>query len=138
VIKDLVLVRNFRRRIWHSRIHDAYDANTAKRKWRFYTVPEPGQPGSDTWEGESWKIGGSPAWVTGTYDVATNTTFWTTGIPLLESRKDAPEIICIRTRCSALDPDTGKLKWHFQFTQHDEHDYDATQVPGWSMIRIRS
>ncbi len=79
---------------------DAYDANTGERKWRFYTIPGPGEAGHESWEGESWKIGGAPAWITGSYDPATNTTFWTTGNP-------SPS----------------------QFTKHDEHDYDATQVP---------
>ena len=65
---------------------DAYDAATGQRKWRFYTVPGPGEPGHDTWEGDSWKIGGAPAWITGTYDPATNTTFWTTGNPSPSNR----------------------------------------------------
>ena len=109
---------------------EAYDAATGERKWRFYTVPAPGEPGSDTWEGDSWKIGGSPAWITGTYDPETNTTFWTTGNPAPSNRGEgrAGDNLYSNTLL-ALDPDTGKLKWHFQFTRHDEHDYDATQVP---------
>ena len=65
---------------------DAYDATSGERKWRFYTTPGPGEPGHDTWEGDSWKIGGAPAWITGTYDAATNTTFWTTGNPSPSNR----------------------------------------------------
>ena len=109
---------------------EAYDAATGERKWRFYTVPAPGEPGNDTWEGDSWKIGGSPAWITGTYDPETNTTFWTTGNPAPSNRGEgrAGDNLYSNTLL-ALDPDTGKLKWHFQFTRHDEHDYDATQVP---------
>ena len=109
---------------------DAYDAASGERKWRFYTVPAPGEPGHETWEGDSWKIGGAPAWITGTYDPVTNTTFWTTGNPSPSNRGEgrAGENLYSNTLL-ALNPDTGKLKWHFQFTKHDEHDYDATQVP---------
>ena len=109
---------------------DAYDVATGQRKWRFNTVPAPGEPGSETWEGDSWKTGGAPAWITGTYDPTTNTTFWTTGNPAPSNRGEgrAGDNL-FSDSLLALDPDTGKLKWHFQFTQHDEHDYDATQVP---------
>jgi alcohol dehydrogenase (cytochrome c) len=109
---------------------DAYDAASGERKWRFYTTPAPGEPGHETWEGDSWKIGGAPAWITGVYDAATNTTFWTTGNPAPSNRGEgrAGDNLYSNTLL-ALDPDTGKLKWYFQFTKHDEHDYDATQVP---------
>jgi alcohol dehydrogenase (cytochrome c) len=109
---------------------DAYDAATGERKWRFYTTPAPHEPGHDTWEGDSWKIGGAPVWITGTYDAVTNTTFWTTGNPSPSNRGigRAGDNLYSNTLL-ALDPDTGKLKWHFQFTKHDDHDYDATQVP---------
>jgi alcohol dehydrogenase (cytochrome c) len=109
---------------------DAYDANTGERKWRFYTVPGPGEAGHETWEGESWKIGGAPAWITGSYDPATNTTFWTTGNPSPSNRGQGRAGDNLYSNSLlALDVDTGKLKWYFQFTKHDEHDYDATQVP---------
>ena len=109
---------------------DAYDANTGERKWRFYTVPGPGEPGHDSWEGNSWKIGGAPAWITGSYDPATNTTFWTTGNPSPSNRGEGRAGDNLYSNSLlAIDPDTGKLKWYFQFTKHDEHDYDATQVP---------
>jgi alcohol dehydrogenase (cytochrome c) len=109
---------------------DAYDAATGARKWRFYTVPAPGEPGHDSWEGESWKIGGAPAWITGTFDPATNTTFWTTGNPSPSNRGEGRAGDNLYSNCLlALDPDTGKLKWYYQFSKHDEHDYDATQVP---------
>src|SRR5712664_259059 len=109
---------------------DAYDAATGERKWRFYTIPGPGEPGHNSWEGESWKISGSPAWITGTYDPATNTTFWTTGNPSPSNRGEGRAGDNLYSNSLlALDVDTGKLKWYFQFTKHDEHDYDATQVP---------
>ncbi len=109
---------------------DAYDADTGKHKWRFYTVPGPGEPGHDSWEGESWKIGGAPAWITGVYDPATNQLFWPTGNPSPSNRGEgrAGDNLYSNTLL-ALDADAGKLNWHFQFTKHDEHDWDATQVP---------
>lgn len=109
---------------------DAYDADTGKRKWRFYTVPGPGEPGHESWEGDSWKIGGAPAWMTGTYDASSNQLFWPTGNPSPSNRGAgrAGDNLYSNTLLS-LDADTGKLNWYFQFTKHDEHDWDATQVP---------
>jgi alcohol dehydrogenase (cytochrome c) len=109
---------------------DAYDAATGKRRWRFYTVPGPGEPGHDTWEGDSWKVGGAPAWNTGTYDATTNQIFWPTGNPAPSNRGEgrAGDNLYSNTLL-ALNAGTGKLNWYFQFTKHDEHDWDATQVP---------
>ncbi len=109
---------------------DAYDADTGQRKWRFYTVPGPGEPGHDTWEGDSWKIGGAPAWNTGVYDAKTNQLFWPTGNPSPSNRGEGRAGDNLYSNSLlALDADTGKLNWYFQFTKHDEHDWDATQVP---------
>jgi alcohol dehydrogenase (cytochrome c) len=130
VIKNLVLVGVSGGEYGIRGFIDAYDAATGERKWRFHTIPGPGEPGSETWEGESWKVGGSPAWITGTFDPATNTTFWTTGNPAPSNRgigRAGDNLYA--DSLLALDPDTGKMKWYFQFTPHDEHDYDATQVP---------
>jgi len=130
VIKNLVLVGISGGEYGIRGFIDAYDAATGERKWRFNTIPAPGEPGHETWEGESWKTGGAPAWITGTYDPATNTTFWTTGNPAPSNRGEGRAGDNLYSdSLLALDPDTGKLKWHFQFTPHDEHDYDATQVP---------
>jgi alcohol dehydrogenase (cytochrome c) len=130
VIKSLVLIGVSGGEYGIRGFVDAYDAATGARKWRFYTIPGPGEPGHETWEGDSWKIGGAPAWITGTYDPATNTTFWTTGNPSPSNRGEGRAGDNLYSNSLlALDPDTGKLKWHFQFTKHDEHDYDATQVP---------
>jgi alcohol dehydrogenase (cytochrome c) len=109
---------------------DAYDASTGARKWRFYTVPGLGEPGHETWEGDSWKTGGAPAWNTGTYDAATNQIFWPTGNPAPSNRGEgrAGDNLYSNTLL-ALNADTGKMNWYFQFTKHDEHDWDATQVP---------
>jgi len=109
---------------------DAYDADSGKRKWRFYTVPGPGKPGHDSWEGDSWKVGGAPAWNTGTYDPATNQIFWPTGNPAPSNRGEGRAGDNLYSNSLlALNADTGKLYWYFQFTKHDEHDWDATQVP---------
>jgi alcohol dehydrogenase (cytochrome c) len=109
---------------------DAYDADTGARKWRFYTVPGPGEPGHDTWEGDSWKVGGAPAWNTGTYDPATNQIFWPTGNPAPSNRGEGRAGDNLYSNSLlALNADTGKMNWYFQFTKHDEHDWDATQVP---------
>ena len=109
---------------------DAYDAATGRRLWRFNTVPSPGEPGDETWSGESWRTGGAPAWITGTYDPELNLVYWPTGNPApsnygRERRGDN----LYSNSLVALDADTGKLKWYFQFTPHDLYDYDATQVP---------
>jgi len=109
---------------------DAYDAATGERKWRFYTVPGPGEPGHDSWEKDSWKVGGAPAWNTGTYDAATNQILWPTGNPSPSNRGEgrAGDNLYSNTLL-ALNADSGTLNWYFQFTKHDEHDWDATQVP---------
>ncbi len=109
---------------------DAYDAKTGKRAWRFWTIPGPGEPGHDSWEGESWKTGAGSTWVTGAYDPALNLVYWGTGNPGPDWNGDARGGDNLYT-CSfvALDGDTGKLRWHFQFTPHDTHDWDSTHVP---------
>jgi alcohol dehydrogenase (cytochrome c) len=109
---------------------DAYDAATGERKWRFYTVPGPDEPGHESWEGDSWKTGGAPAWNTGTYDPVTNQIFWPTGNPAPSNRgKGRAGDNLYSNSLLALNADTGKINWYFQFTKHDEHDWDATQVP---------
>ena len=109
---------------------DAYDAATGKRAWRFYTVPAPGEPGNDTWAGDSWKVGGAGVWVTGAYDPELNLLYYGIGNPgpdyHSESRKGDN---LYSNSLVALDADTGALRWHYQFTPHDLHDWDATEVP---------
>lgn len=109
---------------------DAYEAETGRRTWRFYTIPGPGERGHESWEGDSWKVGGAPAWITGTYDPATNQLFWPTGNPSPSNRGvgRAGDNLYSNSLL-ALDADTGALGWSFQFTKHDEHDWDSTQVP---------
>jgi alcohol dehydrogenase (cytochrome c) len=108
----------------------AYDAKSGKELWKFHTIPGPGEPGNETWSGDSWQKGGAAVWNHGAYDAGANLVYFGTGNP-------APDWDG-RTRLGdnlysdsvvALDADTGKLKWHYQFTPHDELDYDSTQVP---------
>ena len=109
---------------------DAYDAETGKRAWRFWTVPAPGEAGSNTWGAESWARGGGSTWVTGTYDPDQNLIYWGTGNPGPDWNGDVRPGDNLYT-CSivALDADTGKLKWHFQMTPHDMHDWDSISDP---------
>jgi alcohol dehydrogenase (cytochrome c) len=109
---------------------DAYDAATGAKLWRFWTVPQKADPARGTWAGDSADFGGSPTWMTGTYDAETNTLFWTTGNPSpdYDGTVRAGDNLY---SCSvlALNPDTGTLKWYFQFTPHDTHDWDANETP---------
>jgi alcohol dehydrogenase (cytochrome c) len=108
----------------------AYEPKTGKELWRFYTVPGPGQPGHESWSGASWEHGGSAIWTTGSYDPELNLTYWGTGNPGPDFNGDERKGDNLYSNSVvALDPDTGRLKWHFQFTPHDEYDFDATQVP---------
>lgn len=108
----------------------AYDAKTGKEAWKFYTIPGPGEPGHDTWDADDWKTGGAPAWVTGSYDPALNLTYWGIGNPGPDwNPKQRPGDNLYADSVVALDADTGKLKWHFQFTPNDAYDYDAVQIP---------
>jgi alcohol dehydrogenase (cytochrome c) len=108
----------------------AFDAKTGKELWRFYNIPGPGEPGNETWSGESWKTGGAGIWNTGAYDAETNLTFWGIGNPAPDGNGNVRLGDNLYTdSVVALDADTGKLKWHYQFTPHDEMDYDSTQVP---------
>ena len=108
----------------------AFDARTGKEVWRFKTIPEPGEPGNETWAGDSWKTGGAPIWVTGSYDPELNLTYWGTGNPGpdWDGTKRAGDNL-YSDSVIAVDADTGHLKWHFQFTPHDLFDFDSTQVP---------
>ena len=122
----------------------AWDVNTGKEVWRFYTVPGPGEPGYETWLDKSGKPsqdyihGGAPIWVTGSYDPATNLTMWGTGNagPDYNGDNRVGDNL-YSSSVIALDADTGKLKWYYQFSPHDEFDWDATQVPVLADINFR-
>jgi alcohol dehydrogenase (cytochrome c) len=109
---------------------DAYDVATGRRVWRHYTVPAEGEPGVETWGGESYKTGGAPTWNAGAYDPETNTLFWTTGNPGPDWNGDEREGDNLYSDAViAVDPATGERKWYFQFTPHDVWDYDGnTQI----------
>ncbi|HUQ94134.1 MAG TPA: PQQ-dependent dehydrogenase, methanol/ethanol family [Bryobacteraceae bacterium] len=109
---------------------DAYDAKTGSRAWRFYTIPGPGEFGNDTWQGDSWKTGSGATWVTGSFDPALNLIYWGTGNPGPDYNGDVRQgDNLFANSVLALDADTGKRKWHFQFTPHDVNDWDANHVP---------
>lgn len=109
---------------------DAYDVKTGKRVWRLWTVPGPGEPGHETWEGDSWKTGGAPTWVTGSYDPELNLLYWGTGNPSPDwNGGDREGDNLYSDSLLAIDADTGKLRWYFQYTPHDVHDWDSNQVP---------
>jgi len=106
---------------------EGYDPMTGERLWRTYTVPEPGEPGSETWpETDAWERGGGPAWLTGTYDPDMNTVFWGTGNAGPWNAGVRPGDNLYTTSILALDPKTGTIKWYYQTTPNDPFDYDAT------------
>ncbi len=110
----------------------AYDVHSGEELWRFYTVPGPGEPGFESWEDpakEAWKIGGGSIWQTGSYDPELNLTYWGVGNPGPDWNGDSrPGDNLYTESVVALDADTGELAWHYQFTPHDEMDYDSTQA----------
>jgi alcohol dehydrogenase (cytochrome c) len=109
---------------------DAYDAATGAQLWRFWTVPGPGEPGSETWGGHPLEHSGAGTWMTGTYDPEQNLIFWGTGNPGPDFYGDSRPGDNLYSDCVvALDANTGRLKWHFQFTPHDTHDWDAAEMP---------
>jgi alcohol dehydrogenase (cytochrome c) len=109
---------------------DAYDAKTGELLWRTFTIPGEGEFGNDTWSDDSWKTGAAPTWVTGSYDPELNLLYWGTGNPGPDWNGDV-RLGDNLYSCSvlALNPDTGKLQWYFQFTPHDVHDWDSNQIP---------
>jgi alcohol dehydrogenase (cytochrome c) len=110
---------------------DAYDAETGERVWRFWTTAGPEDPAANaTWSGDSWMIGGAATWMTGSYDPELNLVYWGTGNPGPDWNGDVRLGDNLYSDCVlALDADTGELRWYFQFTPHDEHDWDSTQIP---------
>jgi alcohol dehydrogenase (cytochrome c) len=108
----------------------AFDPLTGKRKWRFWTIPRPGEFGSSSWPGDAYLHGGATTWMPGTYDSKLNTLYWATSNPAPDFFGESRPGDDLYTDCVlALDPDTGKLKWYFQFTPHDLYDYDANETP---------
>ncbi len=109
---------------------DAYNINTGEREWRFNTTPGPDHPDNRTWSGDSWRTGGAATWMTGSYDPDLNLIYWGTGNPGPDYDGSVREGDNLYSdSVVALDADTGELKWYFQFTPHDIHDWDSTQIP---------
>jgi len=108
----------------------AWDRDTGKEVWRFWTVPLPGEPGSETWQGKGIEHGGAVAWFTGVYDAETDTVFWQAGNPGEDYNGDDRLGDDLYSDCIlAVDAKTGKLKWHYQTTPHDLWDWDTTETP---------
>jgi alcohol dehydrogenase (cytochrome c) len=109
---------------------DAYDALSGERRWRFYTVPDAGQPGSETWGRNSLGRGGAPTWLTGAFDPDLRLIYWGVGNPSPNFYGENRRGDNLYTNSVvALDADSGKLRWYFQFTPHDLHDWDSVQIP---------
>ena len=130
-IRGKVVVGSERRRGRHSRLRRRLRRRApANAPGASTPFPAPGEPGHESWAGDSWKTGGGSTWVTGSYDPESNLVYWGVGNPGPDWNADSRAGDNLYT-CSlvALDGDTGKLKWHFQFTPHDSHDWDSTHVP---------
>jgi alcohol dehydrogenase (cytochrome c) len=114
----------------------AFDPLTGKLVWRFWTIPAPGEPGSASWPGDAYLRGGGTTWMPGTYDPELDTLYWGTSNPAPDFMDDTRPGDDLYTDCVlALDPETGRLKWHFQFTPHDLFDYDAAETAVLADIR---
>ncbi len=130
IVKDMVIVGVGGGEYGIRGFVDAYDANTGKRRWRQHVIPGPGEKGHETWEGDSWKVGGASTWMTGSYDPELDLLYWGIGNPGPDWNGDVRIGDNLYSDCVlAFDTDTGTIKWHFQFTPHDVHDWDACQVP---------
>ncbi|HEX5048349.1 MAG TPA: PQQ-dependent dehydrogenase, methanol/ethanol family [Gammaproteobacteria bacterium] len=130
VVKDKVIVGTAGGDMGIRGIIAAFDAASGKEVWRIHTIPGREEPGNDSWSGDSWKQGGAAVWNAGAYDPDTNLVFFGTGNPAPDWDGRVRLGDNLYSNCVlALDADTGKLKWYYQFTPHDEMDYDATQVP---------
>ena len=126
VVKDLVVVGIAGGDYGVRGFLDAYDAKTGERRWRRYTIPGEGEPGNDTWAGDSWKSGGGATWVTGSYDPDQDLLYWAAGNPGPDWNGDVREGDNLySSSVLALSPETGQIQWHFQFTPHDIWDYDG-------------
>jgi alcohol dehydrogenase (cytochrome c) len=125
-IKDIVVAGVTGGDSAHRGYLTAFDAKTGRLRWRFYTIPGPGEPGHDTWRGDTWKFGGGSTWMTGSYDPELDLLYWGVGnasSDLNGSKRKGDNLYT--ASIVALNPDTGKLKWHFQEVPNDVWDFDA-------------
>jgi alcohol dehydrogenase (cytochrome c) len=139
VVKDKVIIGNSGGDMGTRGFLDAYDAKTGARVWRFYTIPAAGEPASETWSSpDVLPKGGGATWVTGSYDPELNLIYWGTGNPNPNYYGgDRKGDNLYTAALVALDADTGKLRWYYQFTPHDTHDWDANHVPILTDLTIR-
>lgn len=108
----------------------ALSAETGEEAWRVWTVPHKGEPGADTWGSFNLDWGGAPTWTTGSYDAELNLLYWPTGNPWPDFYGgDRPGDNLYSDSILAIDADTGKMRWYFQFIPHDTHDWDANEQP---------
>ena len=107
----------------------AYDADTGDQVWKTYTIPGPGEPGHDTWPGDTWKTGGAPVWVTGTYDPELNLTYWGTGNAAPWMGDTRPGDNLYSSSVVAIDADSGELRAHHQYHWNDSWDWDEVDAP---------
>lgn len=127
VVKNLVIVGSSGGEFGVRGHLDAYDIDTGEHAWRTYTVPEPGEPGSQTWpDDQSWSRGGGNCWVTGSYDPELNLLYWGTGNPAPDFDGSVREGDNLYTdSVIAVNPDNGEIQWHYQYNPHDVWDYDS-------------
>ena len=126
VIKDKVIVGVTGGDSAHRGYLNAFEAKTGRHVWRFFTIPGPGEPGFETWDKESWRYGGGATWMVGSFDPELNLLYWGIGNPAADFYGDDRKGDNLYTdSIVALDPDTGKLKWHYQEIPHDLYDYDS-------------
>ena len=127
VVKNKVIVGVTGGDSAHRGYLNAFDTKTGKHEWRFWTIPGPGEEGNETWKGDSWKFGGGATWLTGSYDAELDLLYWGIGNPAADFYGEDRRGDNLYTDCMvALNPDDGKLVWHYQEIPFDVWDWDAT------------
>ena len=137
IVKDLVVTGIAGGEFGIRGFIDAYNSKNGDLVWRTFAIPGEGEPGNETWSGDSWKTGGASTWLTGSYDPDLNLIYWGTGNPGPDWNGDVRLGNNLYSDSAlALDADSGEINWHFQFTPHDVHDYDSIQIPILADIEI--